>query len=95
MDGTYRLVPKIDMGPFAAENVINDIQIRQGKWISLLAQTSEAKPTEEAVETAKAESDTDISEQSAIPWKTVLLLVVLGVLLVVILVVVPRSRTSR
>jgi hypothetical protein len=41
LDGTYRLVPKIDMGPFAAENVINEIQIRQGKWISLLAQASD------------------------------------------------------
>jgi hypothetical protein len=89
------LVPKIDMGPFAAENVINEIQIRQGKWISLLAQTSEAEPTEEAVETATAESDTDISEQSAIPWKTLLLLVVLGVLIIVILVVVARGRTSQ
>lgn len=43
MDGTFRLVPKIDMGPFAAENVISEIQIEKGQWIPVLGQTSDGQ----------------------------------------------------
>ncbi|MBA7481297.1 hypothetical protein ES707_16767 [subsurface metagenome] len=57
------------MGPFASKNVINEIQIRQGKWISLLGQISE---TELSKETAIPQtSETETSKEATETTETV------------------------
>jgi len=33
LNGTYRLVPKIAMGPFASKFVQRPVKLRDGKWI--------------------------------------------------------------
>ncbi len=57
-NGTYRLVPKIAMGPFAFKNVTKEIQIRQGKWISVLGQISETDLTKKTVIPQTSETNT-------------------------------------
>lgn len=57
------------MGPFASKNVINEIQIRQGKWISLLGQISE---TELSKDTAIPQtSETETSKETTETTETV------------------------
>jgi predicted phage gp36 major capsid-like protein len=53
------------MGPFEFKNVINEIQIRQGKWVSVLGQISEnelsqvtATPQTTGIETSKETTET-------------------------------------
>ena len=41
LNGTYRIVPKINMGPFASKDVISEIQISHGQWIISSTQKSE------------------------------------------------------
>ena len=58
------------MGPFASKNVINEIQIRQGKWISVLRQISE---TELLKETATPQiSETEPSKEATETTETVI-----------------------
>ena len=87
------------MGPFASKNVINEIQIRQGKWISVLGQISETEPSKEATETTETvieeDSTAEIPKVSAISQTTVFLIAVFGVLLVIILVLLIRGRASQ
>ncbi len=100
------------MGPFASKNVINEIQIRQGKWISVLGQisetellketatpqTSETETSKEATKTTETVAEGDSTAErprvSAISQITVFLIAVLGVLLVMIIIVHFRGRTS-
>jgi hypothetical protein len=50
------------MGPFASKNVINEIQIRQGKWISVLGQISENELTKETAIPQTSETETSKEE---------------------------------
>ena len=86
------------MGPFASKNVIKEIQIRQGKWISVLGQISDTEPSKEATETTEAvieeDSTAEIPKVSSISQTMVFLIAVFGVLLVIILVLLIRGRAS-
>jgi len=58
------------MGPFASKNAINEIQIRQGKWISLLGQISE---NELSKETATPQTfETELSKETTKTTETVI-----------------------
>ena len=46
------------MGPFEFKNVINEIQIRQGKWISVLGQISETEIQKDSVISKTSETET-------------------------------------
>jgi hypothetical protein len=100
------------MGTFAFKNVINEIKIRQGKWISVLGQISETElsketatpqtfETETLTETTET-TETVIEEDStaekpkvtAISLISVFLIAVFGVLLVIVLVLLFRSKAS-
>ena len=97
------------MGPFASKNVINEIKIRQGKWISVLGQISETElskdtsipqisETETLQETTETIPEEDSTAErpkvSAISLISVFLIAVFGVLLVIVLVLLFRSKAS-
>jgi hypothetical protein len=46
------------MGPFAFKNVINEIKISQGRWISVLGQISETELTKETAIAQTSETKT-------------------------------------
>jgi len=52
------------MGPFASKNVIKEIQIRQGKWVSVLGQISETVLLNET--TAKKTSEAEPTKETKI-----------------------------
>jgi len=53
LDGIYKLVPKLRMGPFEHIAAINEIEIRNGQWIAPQAEVVAQTPLAESPESPK------------------------------------------